>query len=340
MFKLIPLALAQAATDTVTEETQGIAKMIEFVIRQFPLWIAAIMVFALSVVLAKVTKRWVENKIAEKGIEEEHKGVQILAGRMASAGMLTMGITSALKIAGIDITTIIAAVAFGIGFALRDLIMNFLAGVMILVSRHFTIGDFIKVNNDIVGKIVEIQTRATVLEALDGTKVVVPNADLFTNVVTSFTSNAFRRIEILVGVDYGTDLKLAIDKCNEALKKTEGILAEPEPMVIFDEFADSSINIKVRGWVESRSGWLNTKSDLVIAIKAAFDEAGISIPWPIRTIYHGDNAGNEKKLEQGVKETMATRPAPVPTPEAAPAPTPAPQPQPQLQPQEQEVQNP
>lgn len=330
MFELIPVAFAQVAAKAAqTEDSGSIAKMVEYIVKQFPLWIAAVIVFVLSILIAKIVKRSVEDKIAEKGIEEAHKGVQILGGRMANAAVLTIGITASLKIAGIDITTIIAAGAFGIGFALRDLIMNFLAGIMILMSRHFTIGDFIKVG-PIMGKIIEIQTRATVMQAFDGTKVVVPNADLFTNVVTSFTSNPFRRIEIIVGVDYGTDLKLAMDKCHEALKATKEILAEPKPTVVLAEFADSSINLKVRGWVESRGGWLRIKSELIASIKKSFDSANINIPWPIRTIYYGKDASaekDEKALEEGVKEAMAEKEQSVPQ-------TPA------MQPQEQEVQNP
>ncbi|MBU1992677.1 MAG: mechanosensitive ion channel family protein [Nitrospirota bacterium] len=299
---LIPLAYAAEAA---AKESSGVASIVEYIVTQLPLWIAAILVFVLSVFIAKIIKRSVENKIAEKGIEEEHKGIQALGGRVANAGVLTLGVTAALKIAGIDITAIIAAGAFGIGFALRDLIMNFLAGVMILVSRHFTIDDFIKIN-DTVGKIVEIQSRATVIQALDGTKVIVPNAELFTNIVTSFTSNPFRRIEVIVGVDYGTNLKFAIEKCNEAIKATKGVLAQPKPMVILDEFADSSINLIVRAWVESRSGWLVIRSDLIASIKAEFDKANINIPWPIRTIYYGKdmNADTEKALESQIAETQ------------------------------------
>lgn len=337
MFEMIPVAFAQAVSKAAqTEDAGSITTMVEYIVKQIPLWIAAVIVLVLSFLIAKIVKRSVEDKIAEKGIEEAHKGVQILGGRMANATVLVIGITASLKIAGIDITTIIAAGAFGIGFALRDLIMNFLAGIMILVSRHFTIGDFIKVG-PIIGKIIEIQTRATVLQALDGTKVVVPNADLFTNVVTSFTSNPFRRIEIIVGVDYGTDLRLAIDKCYEALKATKGILAEPKQTVVLAEFADSSINLKVRGWVESRGGWLRIKSELIIAIKKSFDAVGISIPWPIRTIYYGKDASadQEKALEEGVKEAMEEKEQPTP----APAQQAVPQ-APVLQPQEQEVQNP
>jgi small conductance mechanosensitive channel len=282
--------------------TTQLAQLIELVITRIPLWIAAAIVIALSIFVAKISRNIVENKLAEKGLEEEHKELQILGGRMVYSGILILGITVGLNIAGIDLTTIIAAVAFGIGFALKDLIMNFLAGVMILVGGHFSIGDFISIGGTI-GKIVEIQSRVTIMKAIDGTKVVVPNAELFTKQVTSFTSNPFRRIEVLVGVDYRTNLEKATKVCLGALKSTKGVLLEPAPAVVVSDFNDSSIDIKVRGWVDSKGGWIKIRSDLVMRIKEEFDKNGIKIPWPIRTIaYDKDSEEIEKMIEEEYKE--------------------------------------
>lgn len=298
---------APSGQEVAGETASEIAKLIQIVIAKIPLWIAAFIVLILTFVVARIARSMVENKLAEKGIEEEHKEIQILGGRMTYAGLLIIGITVALKIAGIDLTAIIAAGAFGIGFALKDLIMNFLAGVMILVSRHFTIGDFINVGGTI-GKIVEIQARTTMLQAIDGTRVIVPNADLFKKQVTSFTSNPFRRIEILVGVDYRTNLENAVRVCMKAVKETHGILQEPKSAVLIDQFAESSINLKIRAWVDSKGGWVKVKSDLVLNIKKEFDAHGIVIPWPIRTIaYDKDAEHNEKMLEEAIKAENETQ---------------------------------
>jgi len=198
-------------------------------------------------------------------------------------GSLTLGVTIALSIAGIDLTAIIAAAGFGIGFAMQDLIMNFMAGVLILLNRQFTIGDYIQVN-DTIGQVQEIQSRSTVLKALDGTKVIVPNADLFTNQVTSYTSNPFRRIEIGVGVEYRTDLGHASQVILEALRSHNLVVLEPAPAILIDEFADSSINFLIRFWVDSHSNWMKTKSEVIHLVKKSFDAEGIGIPFPIRTL--------------------------------------------------------
>lgn len=316
-------AAGEVASGTATQ----LAQLIEMVLTRIPLWIAAGVVILFTVVIAKIARNTVENKLAEKGLEEEHKELQILGGRMTYAGILVLGVTVGLKIAGIDLTTIIAAGAFGIGFALKDLIMNFLAGVMILIGRHFALGDFISVGGTL-GKIVEIQSRVTIMQAIDGTKVIVPNAELFTKQVTSFTSNPFRRIEAVVTVDYRCDLENAVKICMKAVKGTKGILIEPSPAVVIDNFGENGIELKVRGWVESRGGWIKIRSDMVLKIKEEFDRHEITIPWPIRTIVYDKDS---EKIEKMIEEEVAKKEHP---PQAQPQKV-----QPQ-QPQQAQVQTP
>ncbi|MBU1151450.1 mechanosensitive ion channel family protein, partial [Patescibacteria group bacterium] len=312
---LIIMNTAYAATTSASqiagESTSELAKLIEVILTKIPLWISAFIVFLAAIIIAKIARSMVESKLAESGVEDDHKELQVLGGRVTYATILTLGITVALKIAGIDLTTIIAAVGFGIGFALKDLIVNFLAGMMILIGGHFSIGDFIKING-ILGKVEEIQSRVTILRAIDGTKVVVPNADLFNNSVTSMTSNPFRRLEIIVGIDYRNNLENAIRVMMDAVGKTKGVLIEPKPAVIVDKFGESSIDLKVRAWVESKSAWIKTKSNLVVNIKKELDEYGITIPWPIRTIAYDKDQESVEKIMEEEKSTEAVAPISAP----------------------------
>lgn len=326
----IPLARAQiVAANEVADQTQDqLTQLVGTILSKIPLWITALIVIILSFIIARIVKSSVENKLVTEGFEEEHKELSIVAGRSANAIVLTIGLTVGLKIAGIDLTTIIAAGAFGIGFALKDLIMNFIAGVMLLTARHFTIGDIIKVNG-ILGKIEEIQSRATVVKNFDGTKVVIPNAELFVNPVTSYTSNPFRRVEVIVGVEYGTELKLAMDSCMKAVKESRNILAEPKPSVGLFEYGESSINLKVKGWVESKKGVIKTRSSMIQNIKKEFDAVGIGIPFPIRTIVFDEDAqrnkkekmADEQKVEKLLEEEPATETSPGRNPALAEQPT-------------------
>ncbi|MFC1616126.1 mechanosensitive ion channel family protein [Patescibacteria group bacterium] len=307
-----------SANDVAGETSSELANIIEKILTKVPLWIAAIAIIIFSIILAKIARRIVENKLAEKGIEEEHQELQILMGRVVNSGIQVLGITAALKIAGIDLTTILAAVAFGIGFALKDLIMNFLAGIMILVSRHFVIGDFIKIGATL-GKVVEIQSRVTILQATDGTKVIVPNAELFKKQVISFTSNPFRRLEIIVNIDYRNSLDNALRICDHILKNTKGVLVEPKPGVLIGDFGDNGISIKVRAWVNAKGGWLKIKSKLVQKIKTKFDEHGIRIPWPMKVVVNDkDQEIVEKIMEEEKLETPATEQVAPVTPATVP----------------------
>jgi small-conductance mechanosensitive channel len=295
------LQIAQAATGITTtgdDVKNGLADKIagffDYMIGQVPSWIAGFLFFVATIFIAKMAKSAVESKIGDQ-VDEEHQEVLVLAGRVTYFGTLTLGITIALKVAGIDLTTILAAVAFGIGFALQDLIMNFLAGVMILVSRQFTIGDFIKVGNT-TGKVMEIQTRATILKAFDGTKVIVPNSEIFTSQVVSYTTNPMRRIVVPLYISYDTDIKYAIKIAMGVIKKHPKIIKKPSPSIIVSNYGDSSIDLAARFWVGSRDGWIKVKSEIMQKMQTAFNEAGIIMPYNITHIE------TEKDTEEYVKK--------------------------------------
>jgi small conductance mechanosensitive channel len=311
---------ADTTGDGIGETTSQLANLLSAIVTKIPLWIAGFLVIFISFIIAKIARRIVENKMAEKGIEEEHRELQILGGRMTHTVILTLGITVGLKIAGIDLTTIIAAVAFGIGFALKDLIMNFLAGVMILVGRHFSIGDYISIGGT-VGKVVEIQSRVTILQAINGTKVIVPNSEMFKKQIVSFTSNPYRRIGVTIWVDYANNLQNAVKLCMKVISETKGILIEPKPSVLVDSFGDSGVTLKIRAWVNSKGGWLKIKSNLTQNLKNEFEKYGVNIPWTTSKVV----ISNEK--DEPINETMVEEKKPVQQPVIQ-----MPQPQQQVQP--------
>lgn len=284
-------SVVSSTAGTVADSSSSAATgFVGFIIDKIDNWIAAIVIVFLSFVLAKVAKTMVLAKISSH-FEDEHQDVLILVGRTTFATILLIGITAALKVAGIDLTALLAALGFGVGFAMQDLIMNFFAGIMILATRQFTIGDIIKVG-DTMGKVVEIQTRATILKAFDGTKVIVPNADLFTNQVTSFTANPLRRIAIdSVGITYDSDLKLAMKICLDILKKNKNIIQAPAPSVVVTDFGDSSIDLGIKFWVEARSNWIKVKAKVLEQIKTSFDKSNgaVDMPYPTQTLFFGNN---------------------------------------------------
>lgn len=287
MFRLFETAYAatekEASNPSLLE--QKIIDFFDFILNNLPNWILAVIIAFLAVLTAKFFKRMVENKmLLHLGGDKEQQGAITLASRTTFWGALILGLTVALSIAGLHLESLLAAVGLGVSFALKDLFTNFVAGVMILLSKQFDIGDVISVNGSI-GKVEEIQSRATIIKAFNGTKIIIPNADLFTNKVTNFTANPVRRIEIPMWISYDSSMQKAAILMLNILSTHPDILKKPVPKVLVSELDDSSIVFKVRFWVSSRSNWLKTKSDIVALILMNFDKEGIEIPYPIQTVY-------------------------------------------------------
>ncbi|MBI5754252.1 mechanosensitive ion channel family protein [Candidatus Peregrinibacteria bacterium] len=271
-----------------------------YILAKIPVWIIAFAIIVISVIVGKIVRHIVEGKMAQKGMEEEYKEVQVLAGRISYFIVITIGLTIGLKIAGLDLTMIVAALAFGLGFAIKDIIGNFFAGVIILVNKNFKIGDFVMVNG-VLGRVVEIQSRVTILQSTDGSRIIVPNTQLLDKKNSSFTGNPFRRIEVVTSVDIRSDLRNVLKVCMIAAKRTKGVVQNPGPAVAVVEFTDSEIDIAVRVWAKSLGGWKNIYSRLMLNLKEAFDEYEIDYPWLMRQpfddkeIPHGLNV--DKKIE-------------------------------------------
>lgn len=272
-----------APSSVASETGNQVTNLVETIFRSIPYWITGFLVIVLSLILARVVKSMVENKMTEAGVEEEHREIQIVAGRAASATVLLIGITAGLKIAGLDLTSIIAAAAFGVGFAMKDIIMNFISGIIVLLQKQFTIGDWIKVKGT-TGVIQEIQSRYTVIKKFDGTKVIVPNSELFKNQVTSLTSNPYRRFQLDLGVDLYMDLKEVIDEIYKSIDKCNRILKHPKPNIIVRQPGAFYNSLRIRCWVESKKGVLKPISELTRQIHKDFYRRGWAWPYPTQTL--------------------------------------------------------
>lgn len=192
-----------------------------------------------------------------------------------------------------DLIQILGIGSVAVGFAFRDIFENFLAGLIILLTDAFEIGDQIVVEG-LEGTVRRIETRATLIETYDGREIIIPNADLFTNAVTVNTASATLRTEFDFGISYGADLDTAIRVVMETMAEIEGVLVEPGPDVLVMEFADSSVNLRARWWTDARRGAVvNVGSAVRRAIKYRLDEKGIGIPFPIRTVHFHDQTARQ-----------------------------------------------
>lgn len=208
-----------------------------------------------------------------------------LLGRLASAFTIILGLFVAAVvifptfnpgdlIAGLGITSVV------IGFAFKDVLQNFFAGILILWRRPFIVGDEIKVGT-YEGTVEEITTRSTRVKTYDGERAVLPNGDVYTNAVLVRTAYNNRRIRLSVGIGYQDSIERARSVIRQVLDKTEGVLNEPAPSIFVAELAPSSVNFNVFFWTNSRQiNVLRVIDSAMTGIKLALDEAGIDIPYP------------------------------------------------------------
>ena len=276
----IPTALAQS--NTAEKATSASSNMFGFVFENLPLWITAVVFFVASLVVGAILKSVVENRIAKK-ITDEHEEVLIISGRLTFVAVVVIGGSISLAIAGINITNLIAAIGFGISFGLQDTIANFVAGIALLASRPFTIGDWISINGK-MGKVTQIRVRATYLDTFDGIRLIVPNSQLYKSQVMSYTSNPMRRLKVAAYTRYNVDMQQAFAICLNVVKAHNDILLQPKASVVVTEMGDYYIALQIRFWVDSKSLWRRIQSRVFMEIQNKFVEAGIDAPYPTTAV--------------------------------------------------------
>ncbi len=193
-------------------------------------------------------------------------------------------ILSTLGLEGGSIATTLGISGFVLGFAFKDILSHFFAGLMLLLGRQFHIGDQIVVK-DFEGTVERIELRALYLRTYDNRLVIIPNGDVFTSVVTSNTASPVRRREFVIGIGYDDPIKKAQTVALETIRGVEGVAQEPAPDVLVDELAASTVNLKLRFYTNSqRADYLRVGSECMLRVKEAFDREHISMPTDIQTV--------------------------------------------------------
>lgn len=202
--------------------------------------------------------------------------------------ILITGFLIGVAAIGIELSrfaVVIGAIGVGIGFGLQNIINNFVSGLILLFERPVKVGDTIELSGQI-GKLKKIGLRASVLRKVDGSEVIVPNSQLIAEEVVNWTgSDDTRRLDIPIGVAYGTDPHRVIELLSEIPKKYDLILVDPPPRAIFKAFGENSLDFELRLWVHDDSNWVPLRSEVIMAIHDGFVEAGIEMPFPQRDLH-------------------------------------------------------
>jgi small conductance mechanosensitive channel len=250
-------------------------------------WLINILFAGLIVFVGRIIVRWLVKLLRKMLVRSDMDPILInFVSAIANAALLLIVLIAALDQLGVDTTSLIAllgAAGLAVGLALKDSLQNFAAGVMLIMFRPFKIGDFVEAGGT-AGVVEKISIFSTIMKTGDNREVIVPNGQIYSGTITNVSARDTRRIDLVFGIGYGDDMLKAKQIMEDILKNHELILDDPAPAVAVAELADSSVNFNVRPWVNSGDYW-GVRSDVIEKVKLAFDENGISIPFPQMDIH-------------------------------------------------------
>lgn len=210
---------------------------------------------------------------------------------IVNALLMLFVIVASLNELGVNTTSMVAiigAAGLAIGLSLQGSLQNFASGVMLLVFRPFKAGDWIEAG-DASGSVKSISIFTTVMTTADNKEVIVPNGKIYSGNIINYSAKETRRVDMVVGISYDSDLKKAKEILLEMVAADERILKDPAPTVAVSELADSSVNFVVRPWTATADYW-TVKFDFTEAVKLRFDQEGIVIPYPQMDVHvHKDD---------------------------------------------------
>ena len=202
-------------------------------------------------------------------------------GSIASAMVIIVAVVAAFDTLGIPATSflaIIGAAGLAIGLALKDSLSNFASGVMLVLFRPFTKGDFIEAGG-VTGTVNEIHLVSTILTTPDNKLITVPNAMMYTSTITNFSAKDTRRVDMVIGVGYNDDLKVAAEILNKICREHPKVLDTPETKIFINNLGDSAVDFVVRPWAKSEDYW-GVLADVLETSKLELEAAGCNIPYP------------------------------------------------------------
>ena len=272
-----------AATEKITSMVQGAVALL-------PNIVIGVVVFILFWITGRIIRSFVRKQTRDR----DTRNVGLVFGRLIQGGLVILGflIAATIIFPSFNPADALAALGIGgvaIGFAFKDILQNFLAGILILLTEPFQLDDQI-VFNDYEGTVEHIQTRATTIRTYDGRRVVIPNAELFTNAVMVNTAYDRRRLQYDIGIGYGDDIAKAKEIILNTLRSADDVLADPVPEALVVELADSTINIRARWWIEPprRADAVASVDWVLENVCNALVEAGIDLPFPTQQVLFHD----------------------------------------------------
>lgn len=257
---------------------------------ELSLSLGGVLAFVLTLLAAMLLARIVNGVLEEDVYPRTSlpRGIPYALSTLVRYGFYSLGFLFALAAAGVQLgqlTIMLGGLSVGIGLGLQDLVKNFAAGLTLLFERRMHVGDSVQVPSQaIFGHVIAIGIRATVIRNFNGVEVVVPNNDLASGAVTNWTlSDPLHRIEVPVGVAYGTDPDRVVALLLDVARSNDRMLANPAPQALFKGFGESSLDFVLRAWTDE--DYEPRTSELALAVHRSLSAAGIVIPYPQRDLH-------------------------------------------------------
>ena len=248
----------------------------------------------IAIWLAFRLAKWVENKVTSTlKAKKFDEALSIFLGNAARWLLIIMAILACLGVFGVQTTSfaaVLGAASLAVGLAFQGTLSNFSAGVMILTFRPFSIGDYIEVGGE-EGNVASIGLFVTALDTLDNRRVIIPNSAVIAEKIENRTHHEVRRVDIDVGVSYGSDLDKARTVLNAAAEKVEGRHPEKGHQIFLKGLGDSSVDFQVRVWCNTGDYW-DVWDRTVEAVKKALDAEKVEIPFPQMDLHVKDMPAN------------------------------------------------
>ena len=279
----------ETTTATAMEALQGadVNKMIEFLQTDglaFGIDLAiALVIFFVGRIVISIIVRGMSKAMQKNQVE---KTLETFVCNLVRMALLIVVVIAAIGQLGIQTTSFIAifgAAGLAVGLALQGSLSNFASGVLIVLFRPYKVGDFVEAAG-IAGVVEQVQILTTILKTGDNKQVIVPNSQIMDSIITNYSANDTRRVDLVVGVSYEDDLDKVRKTLEEIVAADERVLAEPAVMIAVSELADSSVNFIVRPWCATSDYWPLTW-DLTETIKKRFDQESISFPFPQQDVH-------------------------------------------------------
>jgi small conductance mechanosensitive channel len=245
--------------------------------------IAAIAIFFIGRIVVRFVTKGIR-KVMEA--QEVDKILQSFVSNLVYWALMIFVVIAAINQVGVQTTSLIAimgAAGLAIGLAMQGSLANFAAGVLIVMFRPYRVGDFVEAAG-IAGSVLQVGILTTVLKTGDNKQIIVPNAQIMGSIITNYSANDTRRVDLVIGIGYDDDIDKARDTLQALVDADDRILKDPSCLIAVSELADSSVNFVVRPWVKS-ADYSAVNYALTEAIKKRFDKEGISFPYPQQDVH-------------------------------------------------------